>query len=223
MLLHARGTRRETEGGARTRGAAGLRRPLPDPLGGGARRVRSRGPAVRDPVPHARARVGDRGPGQGRGSLGRPRPPRLRDRALRRHPGVPPGGRGRRHADGGHPRGARRRPPGERPSERRGDRGARWNRPRLRPPPAGARPRFQAAVEAPRRHERRRVPRTRVPAGGDGELPRAPRMGEGRPHDVPVPRRAGRGVRSRPRVPQPGRVRHAEAGVDEQPLHPVAG
>ncbi len=138
---------------------------------------------------------------------GSDRPPRLRDRPLRRIARVPAGRRRRRPPDGDHPRDPRRRPARERTPQRRGDRGARGDAARLRAPPAGPRTGLEAPVQAARRHERRRVPRARVPPRGDGQLPGAPRLGQGRSHDAPLPRRARRGVRSLPRLPQPGRVR----------------
>ena len=60
----------------------------------------------------------------------------------------------------------------------------------VRAPAAGARDGRQAAVQAPRLHVGRGVPRAGVPAGGVDELPGAARMVEGRVHDVPLARRA---------------------------------
>ncbi len=108
------------------------------------------------------------------------------------------------------------------PAQRRRDRGARRHAARVRARPAGQRPRRQAAVQAARFDERRGVPRARDPAGGADELPRAARLVQGRRDDVPVEAGARRRVRHRARVAQPGTVRHREARVDEQPLHPVA-
>ena len=50
--------------------------------------------------------------------------------------------------------------------------------------------------------------------GGDGQLPRAPRVGEGRPHDVPLARRARRGFRSRrtSRTTRPSSTRRSSSG-----------
>ena len=221
LLVHRGGARRATESSLARGEAPGYDGRCRERPGAEIGCVRGGGETVRDPVPDAGAGVDGRRPGEGRGSLGAGRPPRLRDRALRRVAGVPARRRRRRHADGDHARRARGRPPGERPAQRGRDRGARGSAARVRTPAAGARSGLQAPVQAARRHERGGLPRAGVPAGGDGELPRAPRMGEGRPHHVPLPRRARRGFRSHSRVAQPGRLRHAEARMDEQPLHPV--
>ena len=185
LLVHGRGAGGATEGRAREGGGSRVRRPVPRASRRGGRRVRGRGEAVRDPLPDAGAGVGGAGPGEGRGPVEGRRPQRLRDRALRRVTGVPPRRVRRRHADGHHPRDPRRRPAGERPTERRGDRGARRHTALLRTPSASTRPRREAAVEAPRRHERGRLPGAGVPPGGDGQLPGPPRVGEGRSHDDP--------------------------------------
>ncbi len=97
---------------------------------------------------------------------------------------------------------------GERTAERRGDRGAGRDTAAVRAPPAGPRYGRQAAVQAPRLHVGRGLPRTGLPARGAHELPGAPGLVQGRIHDVPVARRADPGVRPVAGLQQPGGVRH---------------
>ena len=220
VLLHGGGARGAARGRPRARRGARLRRQVPRP--GGAHGVRGRGPHRGDPFPDAGARARDPRPREGRGPVAAGSAPRLRDRAFGRLAGVPARGRGRRHADGDHARDPRRRPARERAPQRRGDRGARRYAPRLRARAAGERRGRQAAVQAARLDERRGVPRAGDPARGAHELPRAARLVQGRGDDVPVQAGAGRRVRARARVEEPGAVRRREARVDEQPLRPVA-
>ena len=91
----------------------------------------------------------------------------------------------RRHHDGDHPRRARRRP---REQHRRG-RSSCTEALGYPVPPFAHLPMIlgagqDAALEAPRRDERHRVPRHGLPARGGGELPRAARLVARRPGDL---------------------------------------
>ena len=209
------------DGGEAARRGARLRRPLPRPDGRAARGARGRRPDPHDPLPDARRRVGAARPGQGRRSLGAGAAAGLRAAAGRRVAAVPARGGGGRHADGHHPRRARRRPPELGAPQHRGDRGPRRDRARLRAPPPGRGGRPQAAVEAARLDERPGVPRAGVRPRGDGELPRAAGVVGGRRSRGLRPGRAGRHVRPGARVVEPRGVRHREAHVAQQPLHPA--
>ena len=106
------------------------------------------------------------------------------------------------------------------PEERRGDRSPRRHAASLCPRAAGPRPRPPAPVEAARIHQRRILPRARLPARGHGQLPLAPGLVGGRRPGDPQPRRAHRGVRPGTRLVQPRRVRHREAHLAQQPPDP---
>ena len=72
----------------------------------------------------------------------------------------------RRCGDGHHARAARRRPPDQHAAPVAGARGAGAARAHLRPPVAAGGRRRLAAVQAPRRHQRARVPRARLSTRG---------------------------------------------------------
>ena len=93
----------------------------------------------------------------------------------------------------------------------------------LRAPAAAARHRRQAAVQAPRRRLRAGAARRRLPPGGGAQLPRAARLGLRRGDDLLHHRGADREVLARAGVPLAGRLRRAEAVLDERALHPRAG
>ena len=93
----------------------------------------------------------------------------------------------------------------------------------LRAPAAAARHRRQAALEAPRRGLGPGAPRRRLPARGGAQLPRAARLGLRRDDHLLHDRGADREVLARARLALAGRLRRAEAALDERPLHPGAG
>ena len=159
--------------------------------------VRGRG---RDPLPDAR---------RGRHRVGRhrPRPHRVSERQargrghrpLRRPPDVQ-----LRLADGGrlgrdHPRHPRRRPHLEHAEAAQHHPRGRRRGAGLRARPEHLRLRRQEALEAARRHRRRRVPRRRLPPRSAHELPRAARLGARRRDDGHVRRRARRALHARAR------------------------
>ena len=109
-----------------------------------------------------------------------------------------------------------------RTAERQRDRGARRNPARVRARAAGARARPPAAVEAPRLDQRQLVPRAGVPPRGARELPGAPRLVAGRRPRGAVRAGADRGFRPDAGVVEPRGLRHREAHLAEQPIHPVA-
>ena len=88
----------------------------------------------------------------------------------------------------------------------------------LRAHPAAARPGRQEALQAPRRGLGAGAARRRLPPRGGAQLHRAARLGLRREHHVHDDRRAGGALRARARVEEPGRVRRAEAALDERPL-----
>ena len=88
--------------------------------------------------------------------------------------------------------------------------------------PEHLRRRREEAVEASRRSRRRRVPRRRLSPRGDGQLPRAARLGAGRRDDDHEPRRARRALQPRAGQPEPGAVRLREARLDERHVSPRA-
>ena len=95
---------------------------------------------------------------------------------------------------------------------------------RLRAPAAAARPGRQEALQAPRRRVRAGAARRRLPARGGPQLPRAAGLGRRRQRgDLLHDGGARRPVRPRARVAVPGRVRRAEAALDERPLPARAG
>ena len=136
----------------------------------------------------------------------------------RRHAGLPPRRRGRRRRRRHHPRRPRRRPLLEHAQadahpagDGRADAG-------LRPPAAAARAGRQEARQAARRHIRAGPARRRLPAGGGPQLPRAARLGLRRGDDIPHDRRAAGALQPRAGLQVAGRVRRAEAALDERPL-----
>ena len=151
----------------------------------------------------ARPALGDRG---------------LRDPPLRRQPALQPRRGGGRPRHGHHARGARRGPPVQHPAP--GDDPARAGRraAALRPPAAAARARRQEAVQAPRRGVGAGAARGRLPARGGAQLHRAARLGLRRVDHLHDHRRADRALLTRAGVEEPGRVRRAEAALDERPL-----
>ena len=105
-----------------------------------------------------------------------------------------------------HARHPRRRPPHQHRPPAAAVRGPRRARAALRPPLHGPRARRRQAQQAPRRHRGRRLPRPRLPARGDRELPGAARLvarrGRGARHGP-----ARRRVRAREALAEPGRLR----------------
>ena len=91
--------------------------------------------------------------------------------------------------------------------------------PGLRPPAAAARPRRQEALEAPRRGVGAGAARRGLPARGGAQLHRAARLGlrRRRPRSSP-PTSWSSASTARARLEEPGRVRRAEAALDERPL-----
>ena len=200
--------------------AARLRRPVPRPRRAEERAAyEAEGRAVGDPVRHARARVGRRRPREGRDALRRRRAARLRARAQRRLAGVPAGGRRRRPADGHDAR----RSAGEDLLASAPRNAAVFEALGGTPPRYAHLPLVLGPDRQPlsKRHGSTSVESFRE----HGFLPEAlvnylALLGwsTGDDHEILQPRRARRGVRPRPRLVQPGRVRHREAHLDEQPL-----
>ena len=174
------------EVGDRAWRSARIRRPLPHADRRGARRLRGAraGPSVvRFAMPDRDWVVDDLVKGEVHFPVGQ-----LRDFVLVRSDGSPVFLLAVAVDDmlmGDHPRHPRGRPARERASQRRGDRGPRRDRPALRPPAAGPGDGRQASVQAPRLYVGRGLPRAGFRAGGADELPGAPRLVEGRVHDVP--------------------------------------
>ena len=79
--------------------------------------------------------------------------------------------------------------------------------------------RRRQALQAPRRHRRGRVPRARLSAAGDHQLPRSALL-VARRRGGHASGAAGRRVRSRRARVQPRRVRPGEAGLARPPAHP---
>ena len=88
----------------------------------------------------------------------------------------------------------------------------------LRPPAAAARARRQEALQAPRRRLGAGAARPRLPARGGAQLPRAARLGLRRGDDVLHDRGAAAALLAREGLQVAGRVRRAEAALDERPL-----
>ena len=189
-----------------------------------------RRPLPRPPAPSRRPR-GAPAPDPGRGDDGRPRPdPRGRDvrprharrldpRPVRRDADLQLLRGRRRRDDEDHPRDPGQRPPLEHAEADPLLRGARVPAAGVRPHPDDPRPGPEAPVQAPRGDVRPRVPGRGVPARGDGQLPRAARMGPRGPGglhpgraDPPLRPPAGRRHAGDLR---PDQARVAEPGVDE--------
>ena len=105
----------------------------------------------------------------------------LRDPALQRHADVPARQRGRRRRHGHHPCDPGRGPLNVTPKVLllREALGA-DDEPGVRPPAADRQRAAPEALEAARRRRPRGLPRPRLPARGDAQLPRAARVGPGR-------------------------------------------
>ena len=182
------------------------------------RRARLRGRGSGAPARARRGRDGLPRPDPRRHRHAEPGDRRLRDPPLGRQRALQPRRGGRRPRHGHHACRARRGPhlqhpaPGDDPA--RAGRGAA----RLRPPPAAARPGRQEAVEAPRRRVGPGAARRRLPARGRAQLHRPARLGLRRVDHLLHHRRADRALRPVARVEQPGRVRRAEAALDERAL-----
>jgi hypothetical protein len=108
LLLHARGARGTPQGGARPRGASGLRRPMPAAVRRGAGTQASRGVAVRHPVRRSRPQRGGPRPDPRYGYGGRGRDRGLHHPAVERNAHLSAGGGGRRPGDAAHPHHPRR-------------------------------------------------------------------------------------------------------------------
>ena len=179
--------------------------------------------AARDPLQGARRPDGVHRPRQGAGRVRQRRHRRLRHRPARRPADLPPVGRVRRRGHGDHARDSRRRPRVEHAEARAAVQRDGRARAGLRPRADDPRARQEAPEQAPRRHVGAGVQGTGLPARGDGQLPRAPRLVAGRRQRAALDRRPvarftleGIGVGQR-------RVQHREAGLGEQPAHHAHG
>ena len=216
MLLHAGGARRSARGGPGARGDLPLRRPLPGSPA--ATRCPRRAPAAdprfrddRRPRPRARRR-----------DLRSGHAGRLDPRPVRRDADVQLLRGRRRRDDEDHPRDPRQRSPLEHAEADPLLRGARLPVAGVRPHPDDPRRGPEAPLEAPRRDVRARVPRRGLPARGDGELLRAPRLGPRRPGGL-LQGRADPALRPRPGRRHPGHLRPDEARVAEPDVDEATG
>ena len=224
LRLHAaREVRRGAQGRRGARRGVALR---PRRVGArprrGARAGRERR-AAGDPLQGAGGPDGLHRPRQGAGRVRQHGDRRLRHRPPRRPADLPPVGGLRRRGHGDHARDPRRRPRVEHAEARAavhrdGCAGA-----GLRARADDPRARQEAPEQAPRRHVGARVQGAGLPARGDAQLPRAPRLVARRRQRAALDRRPDRALRARRhRLGQRG-VQHREAGLGEQPAHHAHG
>ena len=209
--------------GAAPRGAgrgadAALRPPLSRAGAGGGAAAAGGGRAG------GRALPGARGGGRRRRPDPRARHHRLRrpqrsdHRALRRRCRLQLRIRRRRSRDGRHPRDPRRRPPHQQRSPTAALRGSGRPRAAVRAPLHGAWPGRRQAEQTARRDRRRRLPRARLPARGDRQLPGAARL-VARRGRAPRPRPPGTRVRARESLVEPGGLRPRQARLARPRAH----